>query len=93
MQKLMTKIKDNKALVLTLILCLAMSSMCFASETTVEAPDFSPIITALNGVISPTVLITIIAATIGVGAAFVLMWFGFRKLKAAFVRGFSKGKL
>lgn len=55
--------------------------------------DFAPIIAALNNVISPTQLITIIAATIGVGAAFVLMWFGVRKLKAAFVKGFSKGKL
>lgn len=93
MQKLMTKIKDNKTLFLMIVLCLAMSSMCFASETSVEAPDFTPIITALNGVITPTILITIIAATIAVGAGFVLMWFGFRKLKSAFVRGFSKGKL
>ena len=55
--------------------------------------DFSPIIEALQGVITVPQLITIIATTIGVGAAFVLMWFGVRKLKGAFVKGFSKGKL
>lgn len=55
--------------------------------------DFTPIVTSLNNVITPGQLITIIAGTIGVGATFVLMWFGVRKLKAAFTKGFSKGKL
>ena len=55
--------------------------------------DFAPIIEALQNVITVPQLISIIATTIGVGAAFVLMWFGVRKLKSAFVKGFSKGKL
>lgn len=54
---------------------------------------FTPIIEALQNVISVPQLIGIIAATIGVGASFVLMWFGVRKLKSAFVKGFTKGKL
>lgn len=93
MNKVKNLINNKKLLLFMMIMTLCLSmSMCFAAETP-SAPDFSPIITALGNVISPGVLITIIAATIGVGAAFVLMWFGFRKLKAAFVKGFTSGKL
>lgn len=86
---------NKKVIAILMVMCMMFAmSCCFADEgTSATSPDFSPIITALSNVITPTMLITIIATTIGVGAAFVLMWFGVRKLKAAFVKGFTKGKL
>lgn len=86
--------KSKKIISLSMAVCMIFAmSCCFAGEGDTTTPDFSPITDALTSVITPSMLITIIAATITVGAGFVLMWFGYRKLKAAFVKGFSKGKL
>ena len=55
--------------------------------------DFGDFITALTGSISPGEVLTVLAAVIGVGMAFFLMWMGVRKATAAFTAAVSKGKI
>lgn len=52
-----------------------------------------PLKEALVGSITPGQLIAILAAIVGVGMTFVLMWFGARKLKQIFVSAVTKGKI
>lgn len=71
------------------------NAQVYASEgTTVSVGDldFSPIADAVLGVISMTDIITIIAATIGAGAVFILGWFGVRKIISALKKAIFKGK-
>lgn len=70
------------------------SSAVYASEGAVTAGslDFTPIANAMTSAISPTDIITVIAATIAAGAAFVVAWFGIRKVKGALSKGIFKGK-
>lgn len=57
------------------------------------AEVIKPLQEALVGSITPSQLVTILAAIIGVGMAFVLMWFGARKLKQIFTNAVTKGKI
>ena len=57
------------------------------------ASVIEPLKTALVSSITPSQLITILAAIVGVGMTFVLMWFGARKLKQIFVSAVTKGKI
>lgn len=57
------------------------------------ANTIQPLTTALTGSITPTDLITVLAAVVGVGMTFVLMWFGARKLKQIFTSAVTKGKI
>lgn len=58
-----------------------------------ETMDFSALITALQGVVTPAQLIAILASVVGVGAGFVLMWFGVRKISSMFQTALFKGRL
>ena len=62
-------------------------------ENVSNVPDFSGVISALNSAITPAQLLTILASIIGVGMAFVLMWFGVRKLIKIFTTALQRGKL
>ena len=62
-------------------------------ENVVSVPDFSGLISALNSAITPAQLLTILGSIIGVGMAFVLMWFGVRKLIKIFTTALQRGKL
>lgn len=93
----MVKLLQNKKFICfaaCLTLCLAMS-VCFASGDHLGDLSFSPIVEAVTGAISPLDIIRIIAMTITAGMAFVLAWFGIRKvlkaLKSAIFRGSLKG--
>lgn len=57
------------------------------------ATVIEPLKNALVASITPAQLITILAAIVGVGMTFVLMWFGARKLKQIFVSAVTKGKI
>ena len=57
------------------------------------AAVIKPLSDALVASITPTQLITILAAIVGVGMSFVLMWFGARKLKQIFTNAVTKGKI
>lgn len=57
------------------------------------ATVIEPLKEALVASITPTQLIAILAAIVGVGMTFVLMWFGARKLKQIFTTAVTRGKI
>ena len=52
-----------------------------------------PLMNALTASITPGQIIAILASIIGVGMAFVLMWFGARKLLSIFRKAVVSGKI
>ena len=57
------------------------------------ANTIKPLATAITASITPADLITVLASIIGIGMAFVLMWFGARKIKQIFTNAVTKGKI
>jgi len=57
------------------------------------ATVLEPLQTALVSSITPAQIVTVLAAIIGVGMTFVLMWFGVRKLVSIFRKALTKGKI
>lgn len=57
------------------------------------ANTIEPLKTALVASITPAQIIAVLAAIVGVGMTFVLMWFGARKLKTIFTKAVTKGKI
>ena len=53
----------------------------------------APLTEALTASITPADIIGVLATIVGVGMAFVLMWFGARKLKQIFTSAVTKGKI
>jgi len=61
--------------------------------TETMATILEPLQTALVASITPGQIVTVLAAIIGVGMTFVLMWFGVRKLVSIFRKAVTKGKI
>lgn len=57
------------------------------------ANTIKPLQDALTSSITPAQLVTVLAAIVGVGMTFVLMWFGVRKLISIFRKAVTKGKI
>ena len=57
------------------------------------ATVLEPLETALVASITPGQIVAVLAAIIGVGMTFVLMWFGVRKLVSIFKKAVTKGKI
>lgn len=57
------------------------------------ATVLEPLKTALVASITPSQLVGILASMIGVGMAFVLMWFGVRKLISIFRNAVTSGHI
>lgn len=57
------------------------------------ATVLEPLQTALVASITPGQIVAVLAAIIGVGMTFVLMWFGVRKLVSIFKKAVTKGKI
>lgn len=57
------------------------------------ANTITPLMTALTDSITPGQIIAVLAAIIGVGMTFVLMWFGARKLVSIFKKAVTRGKI
>lgn len=55
--------------------------------------DFTSFINALTSSITPAEVLTVLAAVIGVGMAFFLMWLGVRKATRAFTSAVATGKI
>ena len=55
--------------------------------------DFSSFISALTASITPAQVLTVLAAVIGVGMTFFLMWLGVRKATKAFTSAVATGKI
>ena len=63
------------------------------ATTTVASIDFSSFLSALTSSITPAQVLTVLAAVIGVGMAFFLMWLGVRKATKAFTSAVSTGRI
>lgn len=55
--------------------------------------DFGSFISSLTGSITPAEVLTVLAAVVGVGMTFFLMWLGVRKAIRAFSSAVQTGKL
>ena len=63
------------------------------NETTSMVEIIEPLTTAVTSSITPGQIIAMLAAVVGVGMTFVLMWFGVRKLISIFRKAVTKGKI
>lgn len=57
------------------------------------ANTIAPLKEALVSSITPGQIVAVLAAMVGVGMTFVLMWFGVRKLISIFKKAVTKGKI
>lgn len=64
-----------------------------AGAGTASAIDFTGYIAALTGSITVTQVLTVLAAVVGVGMTFFLMWLGVRKATAGFTTAVSTGHI
>lgn len=62
-------------------------------EGTTSTIDFSGFITALTSAITPAQVLTVLAAVIGVGMSFFLMWLGVKKATRAFTTAVATGRI
>lgn len=87
--------KTKKKFIATLTLAMVMAlSFCSTVFATTPAPiDLAPIQTAITGSISVAQIVSVIAAVIAGSMAFVLIWFGARKLTKSILSAFKSGKL
>lgn len=60
---------------------------------TTNTVDFSGLLSALTSSITPAQVLAVLAAVIGVGMAFFLMWLGVRKAIRAFTSAVANGRL
>ena len=70
-----------------------LGKLMLLGEVTGDSIDFSGFITALKGSITPAQILTVLAAVIGVGMAFFLMWLGVRKAVTAFTSAVATGRI
>lgn len=62
-------------------------------ESTSATIDFTNYISALTSSISVTEVLTVLAAVVGVGMSFFLMWLGVRKATRGFTVAVSTGRI
>ena len=69
--------------------------MLFMDGTTAAAAniDFGSYITALTSSITTVQVLTVLAAVVGVGMTFFLMWLGVRKATKGFTTAVSTGRI
>ena len=58
-----------------------------------EAVDFTSFLAALTGSITPAQVLSVLAAVIGVGMTFFLMWLGVKKAINTFTSAVASGKI
>lgn len=104
MKKLFRKVKScllrNRKALLTFCMvgCLALvtSVSAFASDgtvTVVTPDDFSGVLTALQVQISVATIVQVLVVLVGATVGLAFMWWGVRKLTAALMKAFKKGKV
>lgn len=57
------------------------------------AVDFTAYISALTSTITPAQVLTVLAAVVGVGMTFFLMWLGVRKATRGFTSAVASGRI
>lgn len=63
------------------------------NEVASQAIDFSGYISALTASITVAQVLTVLAAVVGVGMTFFLMWLGVRKATRGFTTAVSTGRI
>lgn len=59
----------------------------------VESIDFTGLIDALKGIVTPQQILDILVKIVTVAGPFVLLWFGLRKLVSMFNSAFRSGRI
>lgn len=72
---------------------LPMMMLLETSATPVSYSDFSSIFTALQGQISVSTIVGVLAAVVGACIGLVFMWWGIRKVVRMLMAAFRKGKI
>lgn len=62
-------------------------------ENAITSADFTNVLTALQGQISVTTIVEVLAVTAGACVGLAFMWWGVRKLVRALMSAFKKGKV
>ncbi len=61
--------------------------------TTISTTDFSSVLTALQGQISVSTVVSVLALAAGAAVGLAFMWWGVRKLVRVLMAAFKKGKV
>lgn len=61
--------------------------------TVISATDFSSILTVLQGQISVSTVVAVLAVAAGAAVGLAFMWWGVRKLTRVLMSAFKKGKV
>lgn len=96
LQKCMSNkyVKTCLMMILSLAMLGSIGLTCFAAETTpVQYSDFESIFTALQGQISVSTVVGVLASVVGVCVGLVFMWWGLRKVVSMLMAAFRKGKV
>ena len=82
-------------LVLSALMMIATFAVCCsaAGEFNIDTDVLTPVKTALTEFITIQNIIAVLTAGIGLSLGFVLMWFGYRKVKGMILGAARKGKL
>ena len=83
-------------LVLSALLMCATFAICCAAEGAafnIDTDVLTPVKTALTEFLTIQNIVAVIVAGIGLSLGFVLMWFGYRKVKGMILGAARKGKL
>lgn len=62
-------------------------------QTTTPAINVAAIVTALQGAVTASDVVTLMGTVVTAGMSFVLVWFGGRKVVSSFRAALTKGKL
>lgn len=61
--------------------------------TAISSADFTAVLTALQGQISVSTIVEVLAVVAGAAIGMVFMWWGVRKIAKTLMAAFRKGKL
>lgn len=96
-QKMKKNVKRIFGVFMALMLAVGSSVCAFASspveETTVSYNSFSSLLETIQGQISVSSIIGVLAGILGACVGLVFMWWGLRKVVAMLMAAFRKGKM
>lgn len=72
---------------------MGIALLADAASEAASTIDFSGFISALTGSISVAQVLTVLAAVVGVGMTFFLMWLGVKKATRSFTTAVSTGRI
>lgn len=75
--------------------CFSLHGIDLGKEVLTETAviNVASLVTALSSAVEPGDVVTLLAAVIGAGMGFVLVWFGSRKVASGFFGALKKGKI